>query len=397
MKLLVVMTHYPYPPWTGSSVVAYNSMKHLSKQHLIDLICLQPRDGVAGPAEFVEHIQLVLQRKASKIAICIRYLRMLTGIPTSISLYASRQMKEKVNDALQRVKYDAILLFEMSAIQYCPSYSYSKIMVNIEDPQSIRLHRMAELPIWSAYQRAKLFVLAKFTECYERRLLTRMAKVLLLSASDIRDMHKHGRYKNLSCMPYGVEIRNSAEIAGYDERERSIVFSGNMFHPPNVDGGLFLLKDIFPLILREYPAAILWIVGADPDKRIYKEAEKFGKQVVITGRVSDVATYIKRATVSICPVRLKIGVQTKILEALSWGTPVVTTSAGNSGIEGVAGTHLWVENEPHQIAKRVVDLLQGRGWMKLSEEGRKLVSERFSWENSVTQLERHIETLVDKN
>lgn len=394
MRILVVMTKYPFPPLAGSLIVGYNSMKYLSKHHVIDFISFQPR-GLVHPAEFVEQVELVFQKKVSRFTMWIRYLSyMLAGIPSSVSAFASRQMKEKVKYAIERGKYDVFLLFEMGAIQYFPPHYYNKLIVNIEDPQSIKLSRMRRLLVCSLWQRTRLFVLARLTASYEDKLLPRMAKVLLLSASDLNDMRELGGYDNLSYMPYGVELRESAEITGFENRERAIIFSGNMFHPPNVDGALLFLRDIFPLILEQYPSAILWIVGADPDNRIYEAATKFGTQVLITGKVDDLADYIKRASVSVCPVRLKIGVQTKILEALSWGTPVVTTSAGNSGVAGVSGTHLWVEDDPQMLAKRVVELLQGLGWSKLSIEGRRLVAERFSWEGSVRQLEQYLESMA---
>lgn len=395
MKLLVVMANYPFPPRTGSAIVAYNSMKQLSKRHCLQFICLEPMVKRAEPADFVSRMELISKKKKSKLTKWFVYLfYMCMGIPPSVSADASREMTKKVRDEIQGGKFDAILMFEMSAIQYCPPSSFHKLVVNIEDPQSLKFNRIIELSIWSLWQRVKLFALEKSTFFYERMVLHRVAKVFLLSEADILDMQKQGGHKNLACVPYGVEQRSSTEITAYEDRESTIVFSGNMFHPPNVDAGLFLLNDIFPLILRECPSAVLWIIGANPDARIYEAAAEFGKQVLITGRVDDVAEYIKRATVSICPVRLKIGVQTKILEALSWGTPVVTTSAGNGGIGGVSGTHLWVEDGADLLAKRVCDLLQGRGWKKMSETGRMLVAERFTWEGSVAQLERHLETLV---
>lgn len=395
MRILVVMANYPFPPRTGSANVAYNAMKHLSQRHHVELICSRPMGEVVNPAEFVERVDLVPQEKISRIAKWARYfLYMLIGEPPSVSAYASRSMAKKVRSEIQRVGYDAILLFEMSAIQYCPSSSFNKLVVNIEDPQSIRLCRSAALPIWPLWQRLKLFAVGKLTASYENRIIHRIARVLLLSESDICDLRKNKEYQNIVHVPYGVEQRSAAEIASYESRERVVIFSGNMFHPPNVDGGLFLLKDIFPLILCECPSAVLWIVGSNPDRRICEAAAKYGKQVVITGKVDDVADYIRQATVSICPVRLNIGVQTKILEALSWGTPVVTTSAGNSGIGGVTGTHLWVEDDAYMIARKVCDLLQGRDWKKMSAEGRKLVLERFTWEGSVAQLEQHLKAVV---
>lgn len=53
MRLLIVMTNYPFPPRTGSAIVAYNTIKYLSQRHLIDLVCLQTVEGIVEPAKFV--------------------------------------------------------------------------------------------------------------------------------------------------------------------------------------------------------------------------------------------------------------------------------------------------------------------------------------------------------
>jgi len=73
---------------------------------------------------------------------------------------------------------------------------------------------------------------------------------------------------------------------------------------------------------------------------------------------------------------------------------VVTTSAGNSGVTGVSGTHLWVADRPEEFARHVAALLEGRDWDKLSGAGRQLVAERFSWERSVVELERVLDPLA---
>jgi glycosyltransferase involved in cell wall biosynthesis len=391
MRILVVMTHYPFPPRVGSTIIAYNSMKCLSKHHIIDLICIKPESSIVESAEFVKRLKIINQRKLPKFAMWIRYLfYMMMGVPPHVSAFVSSTMKEKVKEALRSRNYDVLLLFEMNAIQYCPSSSYHKLIVHIEDPLAIKQSRMAKLSSLSLWQKGKLLLSSKLANSYENRLLPMMSKVLLLSESDMHDLYEQGGYDNLSIVTYGVDQKDLTEIVAFEDRECAIIFSGNMNHLPNVDGVLFFLRDIFPLILMQCQSVKLWIVGADPDDRVAKASARFGKQVLITGRVDDVSYYLKRATVSVCPVRLKIGVQTKILEALSWGTPVVSTSEGNSGIRGLSGSQLWIEDLPTLFAKRVVQLLQGNGWSELSEEGRRLASERFSWEDSAAQLERQL-------
>lgn len=233
---------------------------------------------------------------------------------------------------------------------------------------------------------------------YERQVLPKLAKVLLLSRADVDDMRSKRKLNNLSWVPYAVDQSVNARPLGREDRdEGTIVFSGNMDHLPNVDGALYLLRSVFPLILNLYPSATLKIVGANPSTRILNAATPFKERVIVTGRVPNLADHLRRAVVSVCPVRLKIGVQTKVLEALSWGTPVVTTSAGNSGVEGVSGQHLWVEDDPKSFAGRVVALLNGQHWLNLSQAGKRLVDERFSWNRSVKKLEAQLSFLSTDN
>ena len=98
--------------------------------------------------------------------------------------------------------------------------------------------------------------------------------------------------------------------------------------------------------------------------------------------------------VSACPVRLRIGTQTKILEALACGTPVVTSSAGNHGIGGASGEHLYVADDPEEFAKKISTLLRGERWSELSENGRRFVEDNFTWEKSALKLEQVLEQLL---
>jgi glycosyltransferase involved in cell wall biosynthesis len=364
MRILVVMTNYPFPPRAGSTIVAYNCLKYLSKNsHKIDLICIKPATLKYEKEEFVKSLDLIKHRNLPTLVRWIRHVfYMIIGIPPSVSSFVSTKMKKIVKEVLASKTFDVLLLFEMNAIQYCPPSDYHKLIVHIEDPLSIKLRRMGKLLNLRFWEKGHLLLQSKLSKSYEHKYLPLMSRVLLLSKSDMNDLYVQGGYNNLSIVPYGVDQKDIAEIFAFEQRESAIIFSGNMDHLPNVDGALYFIRDIFPLILRQYQSAILWIVGANPSERIYKASAKYGNQIIITGRVDDMSEYVKRAAVSVCPVRLKIGVQTKILEALSLGTPVVTTNAGNSGIKGVSGSHLWVEEDPANFANRVVQLLQGKGW-----------------------------------
>ena len=171
-----------------------------------------------------------------------------------------------------------------------------------------------------------------------------------------------------------------------------IVITGNMFHTPTVDAVEFFCNKVFPLICKREPSVTLWLVGDSPVRRVRKWTRN--SRIKVTGFVPDIRNYLRQAMVSVCPIRLRIGTQTKILEALACGTPVVTSSAGNHGIGAVSGEHLYVADDPVDFADKTVALLRGERWSEFSRNGRRFVEDNFTWEKSVMKLEQILEQLV---
>jgi len=69
----------------------------------------------------------------------------------------------------------------------------------------------------------------------------------------------------------------------------------------------------------------------------------------------------------------------KVLEAMAYGVPVVTTWEGVEGIEYENGLHCWVGEEDDAIAERVCLLLQdATARRRMREAARSLVEEKYS-------------------
>jgi glycosyltransferase involved in cell wall biosynthesis len=389
-RLLVALSRYPAAQESGSAILIYNNLVELSKNYALHLLCHGTAPGSGDLATFCEKVEF-LGRQRSRLP---RPLRVtvygLSGVPHQVYRLRSPRMRRRIAELFARGGFDALLLYEMLTIQYCPASCASRAIACIEDAQSLRLYRMSALPVWTAWQRFRMRLAARQMERYEHKVLPPLARVVLLSEADARDMRRQGGHQNLGVATYCVAPARQDEF--HDPRsEGMIVYSGNMHQSANIDGALWFLREVFPRVLEQHPQATLWIVGASPDTRIVAAARPFGERVVITGRVHDVAEYVRRARVSICPVRLEIGVQTKVAEALSMGTPVVSTSAGNRGVAAIPGEEIWIEDEPAGFASRVVALLRLQEWDRLSRNGRRLAAERFTRERSARELERHIE------
>lgn len=126
-------------------------------------------------------------------------------------------------------------------------------------------------------------------------------------------------------------------------------------HAPNLAGLRWLLARVWPEILRELPAARLLIAGsicATLTEALPAGVEKLG-------RLSEIATAYAQASVVIAPLLQGSGLKIKILEALSFGRPVVTTSIGAEGFENFLPA-LRVADSPETFARETIALLRDR-------------------------------------
>jgi glycosyltransferase involved in cell wall biosynthesis len=100
----------------------------------------------------------------------------------------------------------------------------------------------------------------------------------------------------------------------------------------------------------------------------------------VTGYVSDarLAELYDLARVAIVPLRFGAGVKNKVVEAMNFGTPLVTTSVGVQGMPGL-DAFLPISDDAAALADYVIELLRNdERWFAVSDAGREYVAANFS-------------------
>ena len=138
--------------------------------------------------------------------------------------------------------------------------------------------------------------------------------------------------------------------------EINLLFVGTMAYAPNVDAVSFFCDEILPIMRREWTVPFrVWIVGRNPTRSI-KSLEERNPEITVTGTVPDVATFYARANVVIVPLRMGGGTRIKILEAVGYGRPVVSTSIGAEGLEFVPDREIMIADDARQFAAQCLSL-----------------------------------------
>lgn len=158
-----------------------------------------------------------------------------------------------------------------------------------------------------------------------------------------------------------------------------LVFVAGFAHPPNVDAAEWFVREVLPLVRRRRPQIHLDLVGSNPSDEV---KALHGDGVTVTGFVTDeeLAARYANARVVVAPLRFGGGMKGKVIEAMRFGVPCVTTSAGVQGLEQTGG-FLAAADTAEDFAERVLHLLDDdAAWRRNSAAGQAFVRANFTEE-----------------
>jgi glycosyltransferase involved in cell wall biosynthesis len=170
---------------------------------------------------------------------------------------------------------------------------------------------------------------------------------------------------------------------------RDICFLGGYRHPPNVDAMQYFVAEVFPLIRAADPTIRLLIAGANPNRDVLELA---GDGVEVLGQIEDLRDLFDRSRVFVCPLRVGAGVKGKVMSALSYGLPIVSTSIGIEGAGLIPGAHCLVADSAAQFAASILYMYNDEVlWSRLSLAGQELLRTGFSTARGAQVLTQAIE------
>lgn len=153
--------------------------------------------------------------------------------------------------------------------------------------------------------------------------------------------------------------RTDAETTNFPI-DPSIAFTGDMSTAYSEAAATWFAETVLPHIRRAVPDAGFWVIGRDPTAGIRQLAVDH-RGVHVTGGVRSVGPLLSKANVAVVPLQYGTGVKNKILEAFSFGVPVVGTSVADDGMWAARSGSLIVADSPIEMAGVIVRLLRSPG------------------------------------
>lgn len=390
MKIFVLLSRIPWPLEKGDKLRAFHQIRELSTAHEIVLCALNSDAHADKKAAFralqpycvsINFIDL------PGLGIGINLFRAwLTGKPLQTGFFFNAKALTRIKKLIRQHNPDVLFGQLLRVAEYIRYENLPKVL-DYQDVFSKGMQRRYSIAPW---------FLKPFFKMEYGRLLRYEAAVFddfniktIISQPD-RDLIPHPLREQILILPNGVDHDFFKPIV--KEKVFDIVFTGNMAYPPNVDGALFLVKEIMPIVWKTIPEAKVYLAGATPDKQLRALASE---KVSVSGWLDDIRDAYAQSRLFIAPMRIGTGLQNKLLEAMAMRLPSITTPIAHRALGGIPGSDLLVEEKPEKLAQAIIKLLKDTEFSEtLAENGHAYVKQTYHWKISTALLSKELEYLL---
>ncbi|MDH7602674.1 MAG: glycosyltransferase [Armatimonadota bacterium] len=382
MRILFIT---PYVP-SRIRVRPFQTIKELAKRHEVHVVALDESDGTStvGLDEIrnsAADVVIVPHSKTKGLAQALVALPL--PIPLSAAYCWSRQARTAVSQKISNAGFDLIHIEHLRAAHFAPSGRGVATVFDAVDCLTGLFRQMARSkknPLARAVMRLEAAKLAY----YEPRILRRFDRVVATSDSERTALMTLNPSVRVEVVPNGVDTDYFSPKA---ERKvpRRIIFSGKMSYSPNAQAAIWFAREVFPRVRAEWHDAEFVIAGSNPPDEVKMLSAVPG--IRVTGYLEDLRPELDAASVAVAPMQTAVGIQNKVLEAMSMALPVVASSLAVRPI-GRDAPGIIEANTPEEAAAALGRLFRSPEEItRLGLEGREFVKKFFSWPAAVEKLE----------
>ena len=324
MRVLLVSSRFPWPPWRGNQLRTVQWLDALADHERL-LVC--PADRTAEPPR-EPGLEIRRLRHGGLSSAGGLAATLLGGRPVQEGLYATAPARRSFIQAVDEWRPDVAVIQMVRCGWAADAVRESRqelpLLFDAIDCMALHYQRAAA----TAHPLARWLLRFEAERCRRREThLVRAAAVT--TAVSGRDLRALGAGSGGMIIPVtgGAEVLRSKESADLP----TVLLSGNLGYRPTVEAALWFADRVWPRVREQTPSATWVLAGARPTAVIRRLARRPG--IEVHGDVDDLGPFLGRAWVAIAPMASGSGVPIKILEAMAAGVPVVADPWSADGLE----------------------------------------------------------------
>jgi len=387
MNILYLCHRIPFPPDKGDKIRSYHQIDDLARRHRLHVVTFVENDADERhvPALRERCATLSIAKRSRWGTMAKAALALLTGEAASVRCFHSAELERSVARILATERIDLVLVFSSAMAQYAIAWDQGPRVIDFVDVDSEK---------WSAYAertRGPMALVYRLEAERLRRHDLAAARVfdrsIFVSHAEGDLFRRLGAEGTIDVIPMGVDLEAFRPGGAPDpESPNEIVFVGMMNYFPNVDAVSYFAHEVLPRVQESVPNARFTIIGRSPSAPVRALAKL--PRVSVTGSVDDVRPYLRRAAIAVAPFRISRGMQSKVLEAMASGLPVVGSSLAFQGIPAGDAGGVEGADTAESFAAAVIRLLTNADLRRLrGSRARAYVEQHHRWSDQAAALE----------
>jgi glycosyltransferase involved in cell wall biosynthesis len=397
LRVLFLSQVLPYPLDAGPKIRSYFVLRHLVGQHDLTLLTFvrdtDRREDIAHLADLCHASHTVPMRRSRLRDLRFAAESLLAQQSFIILRDRSPEMVNTIRQLVRSQRFDVIHADQLWMAQYALAAKAAsqrrsaqstdtdarpKLILDQHNAVHLIPRRLSDAGT-HPLKRSFLSREARLLAAYESEMCSQFDHIVWVSDVDRRAVGALSQTTNTghaasSVIPICTDPAHIHPVVPASERRR-ITFLGGLHWPPNAQGAVWFANHVFPQVREAIPEAVLTVIGKNPPAGLEREG------VEITGYVTDLTPYLAETAVFIVPLHAGGGMRVKILDAWSWGLPIVSTTIGTEGIDSTPEQDILIADTPETFARAVINLFRDRSLAeRLGHNGRRAVSEKYNWQ-----------------
>jgi len=389
MKVLQLCLRIPYAASDGGSI-AMMSMQDALLQNGVQLkvLAFNTRKHYIDPdsidADYRSRTGLEEIYLDNRVRPLPALLNLFTGESYNVVRFIRRDFDEALSRILQQGNYDVVLLESLFMAPYISTirrHSGAKVILRAHNVEHLIWQRMS-VQEDNAIRRWYLRLLSRRLQVFERAVLNSVDAVVTVSPEDETLISKINPAKPVLVSPIGF---NADDYRPVGQADTSAVFHlGAMDWLPNQEGVEWLLDQVWPVVLKSCPKAILHLAGRNMPVSIQRRSSA---NIIVQDFVEDAREYMGRYGIMVVPLLSGGGKRVKIIEGMLMQRSIVSTRIGAEGIGASVGRDILLADTPEAFAEAIVRLLLDRDLqLQLGRHARAFAASAFDNRNIGEQL-----------
>jgi len=321
-NILLIEPFCPIPTDSGGKVRILNTIKYLSQKYKISILSFFQNEN-EKPA-------------LSKLVVNSTFVKLgpknnFSPIPYWFSDWYSKEVKKHLQ-LTDFSNFESVIV-EFSQLLYIVDFlptTVNTIFVSHDVSTVSYWRRLHEVSLFK-----KIIHLIRFVQIYlyERKYLPKYKTVVAVSDIDAKILKKLFNLNNIVVVPNGIESVNF--INKTTNSPPTLGYLGSTSHSPNKKAIDFIVSHISPLTSSNI------IIAGSNDSLQFSEKQN----VQFKGFIPNTKDFYQQIDILVAPIFSGSGSRIKILESLSYGIPVITTTIGAEGLD-INSPYLFIVKEP---------------------------------------------------